>query len=86
MGSHPNRGENPKGRLGSGAGQLAYFILKGLIACSAQLTQMGYGMMRKDGFTTEMAMPWTTVEVVRNAWLLDLWPTIGSIIFEAGWI
>lgn len=84
MGFYPDRSENPKGRLGRGVGQLVYSILKAHIAYRARSTQMGYGMIGKEGFTTEVAMPWTPLGIVRNAWLLDLWLSMGSVIFEAG--
>lgn len=67
MGFYPDRSENPKGRLGRGVGQLVYSILKAYIAYRARSTQKGYGMIRKEGFTTEAAMPWTPLGVVRNA-------------------
>lgn len=41
-------------------------------------------MVGKDGSTTEMAVLWTTGEVVRKVWLLDLWPAMSSIICEGG--
>lgn len=63
---------------------MLYCILKAHIAYSAWPTQMGDGVVGKEGFTTEVAMPWTPLGVVRNAWLLDLWSAMGSVIFEAG--
>lgn len=63
---------------------MVYFILKAHIAYSAWSTQMGDGVVGKEGFTTEVAMPWTPLGVVRNAWLLVLWSAMGSVIFEAG--
>lgn len=46
------------------------------------MTQMGHGMVRKDGFRDGSALAHSGGS--QNAWPLDLWPAVGSIIFGAG--